>query len=779
MNYSDFRQLAQRSASQYYDYLKKHNKGIAEVKVSHIRKQGRDVYLTLLGALSPASMDSIQLQFHGDRYPTEKIRPIGYWSEDSVLILNPDREIFDILPTGDCERISVVSSLLFLVERVEEWYENHASPLSLPTRPPAVSVPLFHEMAGGSPSDDQYTAVRGVLSSPLSYVWGAPGTGKTRYVLSNCVLSYLREDKKVLLVAPTNNALEQMLAGVIDVLESANIPQTRIRRLGIPSHNFQIRYPAVCENRSAEVKRAQLSHRVDLLRAQLERLRLYQNSSRMLSALTELQDSFLAARGAYHASIIPEETVHSTRAKLDEVSRQVYDLEQAIRELAIWRDSYPGRLSRLFSPGKYSRKMSALDDSACSRVSALQDQAFYRQKLEEYTSANSLAESVYQLEYQEICARFRSLCRASGDSSVSALSTLDDAQIPSRLNALAQKMRVSCGNLSARLPPDGPDEERLLSMLEDAETELSHFDESRESGYEMVRVLAMTIDRFISFTRTPDLPDFIPEHIFMDEAAYCSLIKGYTMLCWNKPLTLLGDHAQLPPVCEMSDSDFKEADNRPVFLWAQSAIHLESAFALPFEALYLAYQEKEAPHFDRLRCLPLSITYRFGPALSQVLADIIYTKDFRSAGTEETDIKFISAPSNPDDPPRTSQAECDAVLFLIKRLTAAHVDFAVLTPYKKQLSLLYKRIRNPSSRRKIMTVHASQGREFHTVILSVVDTTQRYFVDSNIAVGRSVLNTAISRTKSELILVLDSSYWRTQGSQLIGQLLQIASPLDV
>ena len=74
---------------------------------------------------------------------------------------------------------------------------------------------------------------------------------------------------------------------------------------------------------------------------------------------------------------------------------------------------------------------------------------------------------------------------------------------------------------------------------------------------------------------------------------------------------------------------------------------------------------------------------------------------------------------------------------------------------------------------QIMTVHAAQGREFHTVILSVVDTTDKFFVASGNPIGRAVLNTAISRVKSDLILVLDAEYWRTQEKELIGQLMQV------
>lgn len=264
----------------------------------------------------------------------------------------------------------------------------------------------------------------------------------------------------------------------------------------------------------------------------------------------------------------------------------------------------------------------------------------------------------------------------------------------------------------------------------------------------------------------------------MDEAAYCSLIKGYTLLVFNCPLTLLGDHAQLPPVCEMSDTAFKDSSQQPVFLWAQSAIYLESANLRSYRDLYVQYASGEFPDFQDLRCYALSVTYRFGPSLARILADFIYTSDFHSAITEETSIRYIHAPSSPDDPPRTSSSECFAITALAKQLTADHKDFAILTPYKRQIDIVSKQAAHIFPREKVMTVHASQGREFHTVVLSVVDTSHKFFVNSSIPVGKSVLNTAISRTKSELVLVLDSEYWSAQKNQLIGRLMQIASPYN-
>jgi superfamily I DNA and/or RNA helicase len=51
------------------------------------------------------------------------------------------------------------------------------------------------------------------------------------------------------------------------------------------------------------------------------------------------------------------------------------------------------------------------------------------------------------------------------------------------------------------------------------------------------------------------------------------------------------------------------------------------------------------------------------------------------------------------------------------------MDFVILTPYKKQIRLLNNYLPQERNDLKILTVHGSQGREWETVILSVVDTT--------------------------------------------------------
>ena len=94
-------------------------------------------------------------------------------------------------------------------------------------------------------------------------------------------------------------------------------------------------------------------------------------------------------------------------------------------------------------------------------------------------------------------------------------------------------------------------------------------------------------------------------------------------------------------------------------------------------------------------------------------------------------------------------------------------DYAVLTPYRAQRELLTKKYVDADD---VFTVHGSQGREWDTVILSVVETTQNWFLSP------VLINTAVSRAKHRLILVCDAEYWKYREDHIIGGLITSAEP---
>lgn len=75
-----------------------------------------------------------------------------------------------------------------------------------------------------------------------------------------------------------------------------------------------------------------------------------------------------------------------------------------------------------------------------------------------------------------------------------------------------------------------------------------------------------------------------------------------------------------------------------------------------------------------------------------------------------------------------------------------------------------------------MTIHKSQGSEWKTVIISVADTSNMWFTNTQKRQTRSLelINTAVSRAKTELIIVCDYAYWIKQNNHFITELLKNA-----
>jgi RecG-like helicase len=65
------------------------------------------------------------------------------------------------------------------------------------------------------PSNNQIDSIKKHIQQSIFHIYGgAPGTGKTQFVLSYAVLHYIRQGFKIAILAPTNNSIEQVLRGV-------------------------------------------------------------------------------------------------------------------------------------------------------------------------------------------------------------------------------------------------------------------------------------------------------------------------------------------------------------------------------------------------------------------------------------------------------------------------------------------------------------------------------------------------------------------------------------
>ena len=233
---SNFNRDEIESANTYYKSAERNNKSRIVVNVTGISQVSQDTYtLTLAQKLNRPDAVCIAIKSYliepewysapDEAYISshlfEIIQTDNFIPSIKIKIKPPLSEIFDNLEESE---ITVVSDLKFLIKNVERWYADYGELISLPSEPFVSEDEIYFkgdhiEDKKHKESREQKEAVKTALSKNISYIWGAPGTGKTQYVLADCLLTYIKRKDKVIVLAPTHNAIVQTLRAVIKTME--------------------------------------------------------------------------------------------------------------------------------------------------------------------------------------------------------------------------------------------------------------------------------------------------------------------------------------------------------------------------------------------------------------------------------------------------------------------------------------------------------------------------------------------------------------------------------
>lgn len=317
--------------------------------------------------------------------------------------------------------------------------------------------------------------------------------------------------------------------------------------------------------------------------------------------------------------------------------------------------------------------------------------------------------------------------------------------------------------------------EELEKTLADEKHNLNQQKESLKVNYDGRLIIGTTLDGFIGRSNI----GFKVDKIFVDEAAYAPIVKLIPLMSLNAPICLLGDHLQLPPVCE--------ADERNTTInayWGKSAIFIEEAWLYGDE--YKKISEAEEPKFQNLLKLTLKESFRFSNELAAILDHSIYDNiGFHGNDSAKTNIRVIHCKHERQmgDEKRVNKSEVEAIqayLFSHRNdIISSALNFCILTPYKNQSKELRKIVKKNKLDEyvDVLNTHQGQGREWDVVLFSVVDGNlpqcNPFFTNSKMHQGKIVLNTTISRVKKELIIFMDCSYWQNKEGQLLSQIIDI------
>lgn len=775
MDCAEIRTRAIAGADGYYDWLKANKRGLISIGVLHIFSDKKDLIFKLDAPFHGSADGFITL----DDVPLDEkeCAIIAYDERTRELRLAAESDIFAFLLQTTPSRINVVSDLTFLVKRFRKWYVEHEQ-FSLPSHIPIKAQQTKFSIAP-LPSEQQASVIQQIRLHPLSYVWGAPGTGKTQVVLAYGVLQYIQQGKTVLICAPTNLSLEQTLRGVIGLLDKAKIPRKCIRRIGTPTVSFRTAFPEVCEKVVPE-QRALLMKELRICEHGIALVHLELRSERLKNVILELKKTeitFESLEVSQNHVVELSNAANHSDAYITALEDLIIIKNAQIKNILQQQKTIRYGIKSFFQP-----QVKREDDAA---TTTLHDEIYSLQR-----DISEAKKQQHKLHEEEV------LCKKGVDDAVQEIKhhiaeLQEQNNFSPKISSILQQLTIE--NIVATveqfeqiyqdgqlyienneiLSCKGLSIEKLEEKRQTLKQQLEDLEGSIQKDARDIRVWACTLDSFV----VKQFPAI--DHVFLDEAGYCSVIKSLPLLSLVCPITLLGDHKQLPPVCEMDNDSLSTLGLFDVCMWAQSAIYLEAWLTQPFETIYHHFCCNQEPEFSATTLLPLSATYRFGQALSTVLETYIYQNGFHSHQSNQLiKLTALHTPYAKGDKPRENPNEAATICAHVARYHPQ--NYAILTPYKNQVALLKKKLPQGAKDGRIVTIHGSQGKEWETVYVSICDTYNMWFTDStnDQTDGLCLLNTAISRAKQELIIVCDQRFWQRQPEQFISHLLKSCNKIE-
>lgn len=198
-------------------------------------------------------------------------------------------------------------------------------------------------------SDKQQEACESCLApGGVRLVWGPPGTGKTR-VLAEAISTMLATGRRVLLVSPTNIAVDNAL---LKVIAQGRHKPGQLLRVGTPHHPDVLKHNDVClpdlvQNRLAEVHRQQqnLEDRLlEMRRADEELSQLLEATAGFDSAEYGRAAKLIAKRAAIpdlaEAAAEANAAARGRRHDADQRHAEVASARRRVQELAEFRSRY-------------------------------------------------------------------------------------------------------------------------------------------------------------------------------------------------------------------------------------------------------------------------------------------------------------------------------------------------------------------------------------------------------------------------------------------------------
>jgi ssDNA-binding Zn-finger/Zn-ribbon topoisomerase 1 len=570
----------------------------------------------------------------------------------------------------------------------------------------------------------QERAAHVALENRISYIWGPPGTGKTRALSAICK-SLFDGQKRVLICSNTNQAVDQVLYKLCSLLSVSHeaVQEGRILRIGrIALEELRsewsdyVTIDGVVDRLSLELRqrRAELEENVERVR------RICEGAARIVAGFEQLE------RGEARLASLEAADAASRRdsAKLtivaNKLAAQVAELTKESESIAT-----ASALARFFK-----RSQAAVQAGLQKAHHALNDVK---------TKLNELA-AVQQGATSEIVA-----ARNSVASWRASLRSHD-----------RRKLEKEIAEADTKVAPLAAELAQLAKQLDDI----------AKTVVEKAMIIGATATKLFLSPQT--FAGF--DAVVIDEASMLMLPALFHAAGLAKERVVIsGDFRQLPPIVTTDQKAVLETVGGDVF----SASGIAKAFAAgktPERAAFLDQQFRMADPICALISGPM-YRGRLHTAATRKSAAIVPIAPF-NLNLTIVDTSTISPFVNRDPfKSRYNLMHALAIRNLVLRLqdtgfVRASDSLGVCTPYSAQAKMLQRVLKGSklNSHVETGTVHRFQGDEKQAMVLDIPDGLGEQSVgmwleaDNPDDDGAKLFNVAISRAKEHLIVVANLQY---------------------
>ncbi|MFK7908741.1 MAG: AAA domain-containing protein, partial [Chitinophagales bacterium] len=564
MNVEEIKKLCLSGSKAYYNYLKeKDNGGVDEIIILSKKKINHNTFLFKIGK-KLFNPDTVSFRCDKVNFTLEQIQIKIYDNKKKAIIVKVSHpDIIKLIESTEVEKWKIIIDLKFLVQRVIDWYKRNGSSLKFYSERNSSCLDFDDSVCKGDlrPSGEQLEALKTIFTHKLSYIWGAPGTGKTRFVLSYALLNYLKNDRKTLILAPTNTALEQIFRGIIEVTDNAKIDRSLLLRMGYPSKKFATDFGEVCEIQGIEKQLESINREINILRWILkiespEEIERKKNIEKLEDLKNLIEEEIELRIISKHY----RDELKKQRKNIEVCNYSIRDIKEERTIILKKKNSILSKFFQIFSSKmNFEKELESLRNKEQKNKNEIE-----KYQKEKASIDNKSLEITVELHDLGECIPdvLNSLKNKFPDLKCDIIAV--QKQIDTLRNEQSKQKEEDYKALSFDYEQHSYDElKQMLEKLEKEKNRLTLY--SLEVRLENTKIIGATIDTYLyRFMEEP----LDVAHIFIDEAGYASIVKVLTVFTSDIPITMLGDHKQLPPVCEISRYDIeKEPSYKNIFVW--------------------------------------------------------------------------------------------------------------------------------------------------------------------------------------------------------------------